>query len=198
MGLSSGLIGGIGSAVGGLISGAIGLHQQHKAHKLLNSLQFPTEQMPQEVLQNQAIAQQMANQGLPSEQYTKAMRDIQRQQMTAIRGANDRRGGLGLISQIQQGTDDATTNLNAQDAMMRNQNKKYLVGVNSDVANWKSKLFNNNQRAKYNQDYGYGMNLLGAGNQNFSNGLDALVGGGMLAANASNSKNQMSAIGGYM
>jgi hypothetical protein len=163
----------------GLISGITGLSQQHKARKMLNKLQFPTEQMPKEYIENQNLARQQAATGLPSEQYTKAMRDIQRQQLTALRGANDRRGGLGILGGLTQATNDATLNLNAQDAQMRLANQRNLMNVNSQVAGVKRSLFDVNQRAKYNQDYSYGMGLLGAGNQNFTGGLDKIATGAL-------------------
>lgn len=183
------IIPGATAAVGGLISGITGIFQKHKANKLLKNLKFPTEEMPSEILQNQSMAREMSNQGLPSEQYNKAMRDIQRQQMTALKSANDRRGGLASISSIQQGTNDATTNLNSLDAQQRIANKKYLIGVNNNVAGWKDKLFQTNVKDKYNRDYGYAMSLLGSGNQNFTNGLDSLVAGAGMAGSAYSNKN---------
>ena len=167
------------NAASGLISGVTGLIQQHKGRKLLNSLQFPNESMPSEYVENQNLARQQAATGLPSEQYANAMKAIQRQQLTALKSANDRRGGLGILPGLTQSTNDATLNLNAQDAQMRLANQRNLMNVNSQVAGVKRSLFDVNQRAKYNQDYSYGMGLLGAGNQNFTGGLDKLATGGL-------------------
>lgn len=166
------LIGGGVNLVGGLIKGIVGGGQRRRGRNLLNSLQYPTESIPQEEYQNQQLAQQQAASGLPSEQYNNAMRDIQRQQMTAIRNAHDRRGGLGLISTIQQGSNDATNNLNAQDASLRLQNQRNLMNVNNQLAGWKDKVWQNNVLNKYNRDYAYGMGLVGMGNQNLMSGID--------------------------
>lgn len=163
----------------GLISGITGLSQQHKARKMLDKLQFPTETMPAEYIENQNLARQQAATGLPSEQYTKAMRDIQRSQLLALRSANDRRGGLGVLPGLTQSTNDATLNLNAQDAAMRLANQRNLMNVNNQVAGVKRSLFDVNQRAKYKQDYGYAMGLLGAGGQNLTTGLGNLATGGL-------------------
>lgn len=171
------LIGGGVNLVGGLIKGIVGGGQRRRGRKLLNSLQYPTESIPQEEYQNQQLAQQQAASGLPSEQYNNAMRDIQRQQMTAIRNAHDRRGGLGLISTIQQGSNDATNNLNAQDASLRLQNQRNLMNVNNQLAGWKDKVWQNNVLNKYNRDYAYGMGLVGMGNQNFIGGVDQALSG---------------------
>jgi hypothetical protein len=171
--------GAIAGLAGGLISGISGAIQKHKANKILGGLQYPTEQLPSEITQNQQAATRMAATGLPSEQYANAMKNIQRQQLMALRGAHDRRGGLGIISGIQQGTNDATLNLDTQDAQMKLANQKNLMAVNNQVAGWKSRLFNANQRGQYNQQYNYGMGLLGMGNQNLNSGIDKFASGGI-------------------
>jgi len=170
------------SAASGLIGGITGLIQMGKGRKLLNSLQYPTETIPDEYLQGQNQANQMAQQGLPSEQYNQAMRNIQRQQLAALRYSNDRRGGLAVIPQIIQGSNDATLNLDAQSAAMRLQNQRYAIGEGNLVGGIKRDIFDKNIRQKYNRDYGYGMSLLGTGNQNFVGGLDKLATGGLIAA----------------
>lgn len=166
------LVGAATSLVGGLISGIIGAHQKHKANKWLRQNQQPQEQMPSDVTENKNLATQMAATGLPSEQYNMAMRNIQRQQLTALRSAQDRRSGVGAISAIQQGTNDAATNLDAKNAEMRIANEKNLINVNNQVAGWKDKLFNKNVLAPYEKQWNYHMGMLGAGNQNITNALD--------------------------
>lgn len=158
--------------INGNITMLIGGLQALKAKKLLKNLSYPTEQMPQEVLENQTIARTMANQGLPSEQYDKAMKNIQRQQMGAVRAAGDRRGVLGALSTIQQGSNDALEGLAGLDAEKRQQNQNTLMNVNNQVAGWKSQLYDVNVRSKYNRDYDYAMQLKGAGWQNLMKGLD--------------------------
>lgn len=171
------LISGGTNLLGGLFKGIVGLGQKRKGNKLLNSLQYPTEQLPDELRQNQIAAQQDAATGLPSQQYANAMKNIQRQQLFAIRGAHDRRGGIGAVSGIQQQSNDASLNLDALDASKFQANRMNLQNVNNQVAGWKSRLFNMNVRDKYLQDRSYGMDLLGAGNQNFAGGVDQGISG---------------------
>lgn len=166
------LIPGLGQLVGGAISGLVGGSQKAKGRRMMKNMQFPEEQMPDEVLRNQQLAEEMAAGGMPSEQYAQAMKNIQRQQIAALRAAGDRRSSMGLISSIQQGTNDATLNLDAANADMRNANKRNLINVNNNVANWKSSLFDKNIRSKYDRDYNYAMSLIGAGNQNLMGGID--------------------------
>ena len=172
----------ITQGVSGLISTITGLKQKHQAKKLLKEIgDSPTEQMPSEVLQNQEQARINANTGLPSEQYNQAMKNLQRQQMMALRGAQDRRGGLLTLAGNQQGYNDALLNLDAKNAQARLQNQNTLYGVNNNVAGWKHRLFQNNVADKWNRKYQYSMSLLGAGNQNFTSGLDDIAAGGMRA-----------------
>lgn len=169
---------GIGAGLaGGLIKGLVGAKQKREGKKILNGLQYPTEQVPQEVIENQNLLRQQAATGLPSEQYANAMKNIQRSQLNAIRSAHDRRGGLGSIAGIQQGTNDATLNLDTADAKQKISNQNNFIAGNNRLASWKDKVWQNNVMGKYQQQYGYGMSLLGSGNQNASNGLDQAIGG---------------------
>ena len=95
--MSGALIGGIAQGLGALINTGIGIAQRSKGKKLLKQIgEAPDMPIPNEVLQNQKMAQLRANTGLPSEQYNNAMKNLQRNQMIALRGAQDRRGGLSI------------------------------------------------------------------------------------------------------
>lgn len=158
--------------IAGLIKTFIGAGQKRKGTKLLKGLVYPDEQIPQEEIENQQLARQQAATGLPSEQYANAMKNIQRQQLTALRGAHDRRGGLGAIAGIQQNTNDATLNLDTADARQKILNTNQLMNVNNRLAGWKDKVWQANIKDKYNRDYGYAQSLIGYGNQNAMAGID--------------------------
>lgn len=168
------LVGGLGGAAVGLVSGLFG---KKKANNLLKQNPYPTQEMPSEVTANQQIAQSEATQGMPSEQYEAAQRNIQRNQAAALSAAGTSPGGaVRNVGAIQQASNDATGNLNAQSAEMRRQNISQLMGANTAAASWKDKLFDWNQRQKYIQNYNYGMGLLGQSNQNIMGGVDKLLG----------------------
>lgn len=180
--MPSTIISSAGNVIGGTIKALVGIGQKKKGNKLLNSLQYPTEAVPAEEIENQNIARQQAATGLPSEQYAQAMRNIQRQQLLAIQSSQNRRGGIGSIAGIQQGTNDATLNLDAADARQRIANQNNLMNVNNRLASWKDKVWQNNIKDKYNRDYAYGMGLVGQGNQNLYSGIDQYLGGAGKAA----------------
>lgn len=173
--MSPDLIAGGVQALGGLVGGAIGLIQRGEGRNKLRHLQRPDYEIPYEV-------QQAANEGLPSEQYAKAMQNINRQQLNALKAAKDRRGGLEAIGAIQQRTNDATLGLDAANAQARQQNQLRLAGYRDKAWDW-------NKKQKYQTDYNYAMNLLGAGNQNLVGGIDKLfAGGGLMAGSYLNNK----------
>lgn len=166
-----------GGLIGGGISLVSGLIQKNKAKKLLAQNPYPTEGIPNEVLANQQIAQGAATQGLPSEEYAQAQKNIQRNQAAQLSSAQTAPGGaVRNIGAIQQNSNDANANLTAQSAAMRQQNIGQLLGVNNQVASWRDKLFDWNSKTKYAQNYNYAMGLLGQGNQNVMAGIDKGLG----------------------
>lgn len=167
------LIGGIGGAALGLVGGLFG---RKKAKQTLAQSPYPNQEMPSEITANQQIAQQAATEGMPSEQYQNAQNAIQRNQAAATSATLDRRNAAAKIGAIQQQSDDATNQLNAQSAGMRRQNRAELYSANQQAASWKDKLFDWNQKQKYAQQYNYGMGLLGQSNQNIVSGADRLLG----------------------
>lgn len=188
---SSGGGSGVGQAVanlqGGLLSGVTGFFQRRKAKKMLGSLNRPTYEIPQDVLKNQRMAEMAANEGMSSQQYTNAENDIQRNQTSVLNASLDRRSLLMALPKIQQQSNDATGKLNAQDDMIRQQNKRVLYGINSQVGQYRDKAWDINKMQPYQRDYDYAMGLLGAGNQNLMAGADRIItGGSQLIAGAGN------------
>ncbi len=173
---------GISQGAGGIVKLIVGAGQKRQGKNILKGLTYPTEEVPQEEIENQKLLKQQSATGLPTEQYANAMKNIQRQQLMALRGAHDRRGGLGLISNIQQGTNDATLGLDAKDAAMKVANTNAYVAGNNRLASWKDKVWQQNVLGKYNQQYNYGMGLLGQGNQNLVGGIDQTLAGAGTAA----------------
>ncbi len=161
----------------GGMKGLAGLYQLSKANKWLNNNPMPVESMPRELLENKGIANNMANIGMPQEQYNNAMTNIQRQQMMAIKSAQDRRGGLAALAGITNATNTAVVNLDSADAQARTQNQRTLLGVNTDVARTRRDLYDKNVRDPYNRDFDYNMRLKGQGLQNLYRGAEGIMAG---------------------
>jgi hypothetical protein len=171
------------NGIGGLIGGIFSLGQKAKANMLLANLKRPTYNTPQEIVDNQAIAKNRANTGLPAQQYAQAMQNIERQRNAAINTLNTRRSVLAGIGKVQQGATDATLGLDVADAKQKIANEQGLMKANTQLANFKDKEWDWNKRQKYIEDYNYGMGLLGSGNQNLLNSIDKIgAGAGYLLA----------------
>jgi len=167
-------------AAGGLLSAGIGLIQRGQANRWLKRNPEQVETMPSEIRENQNLARLRANTGMPSEQYNNAMKNIQRQQLLALRGASSMGGGkaLSILGGLNQQGNDAVTNVDAQDAQMRVSNEGQLMNANSNVANWKSQLFDRNIRQKWLRQWEQMQGQLGSGNQNLVGGVDKLFAAG--------------------
>lgn len=171
------LIGGGAKLLSGIVGGIFGLGQKRKAKKLLAANPRPTYDIPQEAFQNKGIAEQLSASGLPSTQYAQAQQNIQRQQAGALQAAQTRRGGLGLIGNIQQRTNDATLGLDATNAKMRVQNMQGLMNANTQLAGYRDKAFNINKLQPYQENTAYARSLQAAGTQNLMGGIDSAIGG---------------------
>jgi hypothetical protein len=174
---------GLANMASGLIGGVTGLIQKGKGKRLLKAAgEQPLYQIPQEILRNQKQAELNAQEGLPSQQYNNAMKNIQRSQTNALSGAMDRRSALMALPRIQQQATDAYGNLDSQDAQARRQNQQTAYNVGNTTAQYRDKAWNTNELQPWQRKYSYAQNLIGAGNQNFTSGLEKFVGGaGQLA-----------------
>lgn len=169
---------GIANMAGGLIGGITGLIQKGKAKRLLKATgEQPIYNIPQEILRNQKQAELNAQEGMPSQQYNNAMKNIQRSQTNALASSMDRRSALMALPRLQQQANDAYGNLDAQSAQMRRQNQQTLYNVGNTTAQYRDKAWNTNELQPWQRKYSYAQNLLGAGNQNFTSGLEKFVGG---------------------
>lgn len=184
------IIGAASQGLSALINGVTGIFQRAKGRRLLKQAgESPTEYIPTAIEQNKEMATLGANVGLPSEQYAQAMKNLQRQQMMALRGANDRKGGLLTLAGNQQGYNDAIMNLDVKDAQARMQNQKTLYGINNQYGNWQNKVWQNNVKAPWERKYQYAQSLIGSGNQNATTGLDQLGAAGLQYAYGRSGRN---------
>ena len=169
----------------GAVKAGVGAHQKKVAKRWLSSHPEVTEPLNKELVQNQQLAQIRSNTGLPSEQYNIAMKNIQNQQLLALKKASLLGGGkaLGIVGGVNEQGNNAVGNLDAMNANARLRNEGQLINVNARLAYEKARLFNANVRepdlriryAKYNE--------LNAGQQNIAAGLDQMAsGGGQIAS----------------
>ena len=143
----------------------------------------PIDKIPDELIKNQELASLRSKTGLPSEQYAMAQKAIARQQARTLRGASDRRMGLGLLASVDDNANRAQGNLDSQNAQARLNNEKTLMNVNNQVAGWKTAK-TNRDLADWNNKYDYARAVEGSGNQNTVNTIMSGINAAGLIAGA--------------
>ena len=170
--------------IGAVIAGtqaAVGIGQAVAGYSKLKNLTRPEYQIPSEIEQNMSEAELMSYYGMPDAQKQSYMQNIQRSGQQALSGTADRKGGLGMVSAIQQNQQDSYSNLLSADVQQRMQNIQTAQNMRNVMAGYKDKAFQMNEMQPYQQDYAEAQGLIGAGMQNFMGGLQS--GGQMLMLN---------------
>lgn len=164
------------SGIGALASGAqiyYGLKQNSEAGKIEKSNIRPFEGVQPEFQQNVNTAQQMAQEGIPAEQYNNAVNGLNRNRASALMSLNNSANpGAGLASIVRAGN-DAQSNLTAQDMAARNRNTLALLQQRGILGNQKQRAWQYNFADKYSENLAKSQALRGAGTQNIIGGLQA-------------------------
>lgn len=172
----------VGSTVYGLAESSNQKRRGRHAQEALDRSK-PVDKIPDELVKNQELANLRSKTGLPSEQYAMAQKAIARQQARTIRSASDRRMGLGLLASIDDNANRAQGNLDSQNAQARLNNEKTLMGVNNQVANWKTNKTNRDIN-QWNNNMDYARAVEGSGNQNQVNTIMSGINAAGLIAGA--------------
>lgn len=166
------------SAIG---KGIYGASQNAKASEIERNNIRPTMGVQDEYRQNVATADQMSRIGLPQQQYLNQLNAINRNQAGALttlgRSANPSAG----LSSIVRAGNDATNNLNAQDAAARNRNTLMLLQQRGILAGAKQNAWNYNYADKYSENLAKSQAYRGAAAQNIGGALTGLGQAGMSA-----------------
>jgi hypothetical protein len=175
--IAAGVIG--GSAI---IKGVEGISQNAKASGIEKQNPYPTEGVQQEYFQNVNQAQQMAQQGIPAAAYNNQLNQINQNQAGALstlgRSANP---GANLASIVRQG-DQATNNLNAQDAVARNRNMLQLLQERQQLAQQKDKAWDWNYQQRYLGNLAKSQALRQSANANINGALSDVSSGAVSLA----------------
>lgn len=160
--------------------------QTHKANQIDKKNVLPIQQVQGEYFQNVADAEQMARQGMPAQQYQNSLNSINRNQAGALR----RLGGSNQsLASLLRASNDATLNLDANDASQRIRNRMNLFQQRNILAGQKQSAFDWNRKQPYIANLAKAEALRGAGQQNMMGMTnDLLTGGAMYASNADSFK----------
>ena len=165
------------SALGSLLQGT---QQRRQARQLERQNIRPVYNQSPALRQNQMIAQQMASVGLPDQVYNNQLNNIQQNLSTGLRQLGSRANTAFNVNSLVRSTNQATANLNAQDAQARQQNLQTLMNVNNQVANDDRYAFNVNELQPYQRNVQNIQSARRAGIQNQFGALNLLAQGAMM------------------
>lgn len=158
--------------------------QNNKASKIQEGLKDPVYQIPDEFKQNREIARQMAQRGLPQQQYNNAVNGINQNNAAGLatlsRSANP---GAGVTSLTRQ-TDNARVGLDASDAAARDNNQRFFINQNGVVGNQQLEKQQNDVYDKYTRDFNQMQAYRGAAQDNINNAVSGAQGLGMTYLNS--------------
>jgi len=166
-------------AIGGAIQGGIGV-----AHFLggifSKKPKRPKYEIQGEYTKNAFEAEQMAKEGLPQAQYNQALGNINRNQAGALRTASNLGGGSALksLNNILQSSNDATLNLDVQDASAKRNNMLLAMQQRGILAGQKQAKWNWDKAQPFQEATQRRDRLIGAGIQNVVGGAQTYAGVG--------------------
>lgn len=179
----------IGLAIGGVKALAGGIQALTAGRKQAE----PKYEIPKEVFQATQMAQEMAQTGMPEASRMQALQGAQQSALFGMRAAQDRRGGLASIGNIQAGLDRSSLSVAAQDAATRLQNQRFAQQALMTQAQYRDKAFANQWQSWMNREQ-QRRAMVGAGLQNIMGGLD--IAGSMAAMGALGGAGKTASFGG--
>ncbi len=152
-----------------------GIKQDNEANAIKKGNPRPDYTIPDEYKQNVEMARQMAQIGLPQQQYNNQVNAINQNQAGAVAAlSNSNNPGANLASVVRAGN-TATGNLNAQDASARQGNQRLFLNENSQLGQQNLAAQQYNKFDKYTENFNQAAALQGAANQNIQNGVNGIA-----------------------
>lgn len=162
------------AAVPQIAKGVSGLFQSARGKQMARQNIFPDEAVNQNLIQNSAEADAMAKEGMPSQQYNQQAQGILKNQAGGVRLLNRSSNPTSGVAGLVRAGDDATENLNVQDAIDRTNNEKFAIGQRGILAGEQNRVFDWNNRQKYLMAGQAAAQTISAGRQNTFGALDGL------------------------
>lgn len=163
------------AVAGGIYSIGKGISQNSQASKIEAANQRPTYQIPDEFKQNQVMAAHMAQTGMPQQQYDNSLNNINRNQAGGLY-AMGRNANMGSLTSLVRAGNDATNNLDANDAAQRQNNQRYSIEQNGIMGNQELAAQQYNKFDKYTENFNKAQALRGAASDNINNGVNSASG----------------------
>ena len=162
------------AAAPSVIKGISGLFGSGKGK--LRALQNtrPIEQVNSNIVKNNAMAEKMANEGLPAEQYNNILQGVNRNLSGGIRTLGRSANPSAGLNSLVRAQNDAILSLGSQDAQAKINNRRFAFGTRTALANEQNRVFDWNKRQKYLEEANAAAGQIGAGRQNAMGALTDL------------------------
>lgn len=157
-----------------------GLFQIGRGKRLAKQNPFVNEAVNENIVRNVAEAENMARQGMPSQQYNDQLQSIQKNQAGGVRLLNRSTNPSAGVASLVRAGNEATGTLNANNAQQRIANQRFAIGQRGILANEQNRVWDWNKRQRYLQNAQAAAQTLNAGRQNLFGGLQSLAQIGMM------------------
>lgn len=169
----------VGAALA-LVQTGIGIYQSMQGAKMSAANKRPEMdyQTPQEMLDALSDAEKKQFEGLPEEVRREFLQEMQRSSTSSLKQIQERRGGLGMISQLHQQEMDANRQLTLMDVAQREKNLANLQDMRTMMAGERTKAWQFERQdamMQYTQAQETAAALQGAGTQNIMGGISTGV-----------------------
>ncbi len=183
------------AAIGGLALGVASLgygvakdiSNSNKASDIEKRLKTPVDVIPPEFYQNREIARQMAQIGIPTQQYNNDLNNINQTQAGALAAVGRSANPGSAVSSIVRHGDEAKNTLDAEDAAARATNQRYFIQQNAALGARKDQQEQTNLFDPYTRDFNQMQAYRGAADQTTGNIINSA---GSLANTMLKYKNQ--------
>lgn len=166
-------------AIGGIAQGITGFFGGRKARKQLENLQTPTYTPAKSISDYYAEAKQRYNTSpYASTMYNTQMQNINRNTAQGIAGLQSRRLGIGGISSLIQGQNDAMLKAAGAAELQRDQRFGQLGAASQAMAGEERQAFNINKMMPYERRYNLLAMKAQANNQLLNAGMQNVMGAG--------------------
>ena len=122
------------------ISAGVGMYQTNQGKKLAEQAgERPDYEIPNSVKAAMGSSQLKSLQGVNSAVKGQMLQEMDRSRMASLSQVNDRRGGLGAISKLEQGTQDSIRQIGIMDIEQREKNIQGLQDMRMVYAGFEDK-----------------------------------------------------------
>lgn len=162
------------SAAAGIGQSIQGASQVRKSRKEMENLTKPEYIIPDEIKQNLTDAEQRQYYGLPDAQKREFLNNMQQSSTDALRSSATRRGGLQMVSNIQEQQNQMSNQLMIQDVQAREAKVSQLVDARREMAQQRIQKFAH-EFSDYSSQLDYLRSQESAGIQNIFGGIDQVA-----------------------